>query len=539
MNIRVSFTQRVWFVSLIALQILLLSTEIRAQNRDCRIGSFFNGRRCRRCRPGTFQDAVGSTSCKQCRAGTFTASRGVISDQLCLDCPEDSNSAPGARKCFKCPRGEVRRCAECKRCPKGSFFNGCDCDKCFDGTITTEDNQSECTECPPGMRSNRDRTKCIDGGCPPGFQFYSGECLPCTSVEFSYLNFKNETTGLCQPCSSRTTVLDFQAPEKGCEQCPPGEFLTDIIVPTDFQLRGCERCPPGTRTVGFGKPLCREIGKPCPDNTFEDEDGDCQICDPGFRFDPKNKRCVECRSNEVLRGPELVHLFTKCRKCAPGQIRQFDLCACRDGEVFRNGRCRICPAGTYASGGECTPCDSNEFSGQGATICTPCPPGTTSAGSGGRRCERIRCKKGLIIPPLFVSSFPERTCISPVTGCPRGLRGLGFKSGTFLCADRKGEVVCPKGSVFDGNDECISCSPGWRIVETESGGLTCRPCPDSRPISDGGTTRTCRACKNGFQASFGSSKCFCGSGRFIAKNGRCRRCPDVPFPQLPLECIFL
>lgn len=505
--------------------LFILSTKALAET--CPPGTFRQSATCKKCPPGTYQNLPDKPTCKKCPAGTFTQFRGVISERLCQRCPDDSNSLPGSSSCFKCPNGHVRRCQKCIRCPPGSYLSGCECSRCSPDSFSTEANVDECTKCPPNQRATSDRKRCRDARCPPGTEFDFDECLDCM-----YLNFRNSSMTRCEPCPPRTTFLDFFSPKVQCMKCPPGQFTTDVFTTNTFEgVPICLPCPPGRTTLGSGKVLCRRIGGPCPSNFFEDEDGDCDICDKNQRFVPSLKKCVNCAPNEFSRGG----LVTSCEKCPPGHVFSGFECECPLGQISVKGKCRSCPAGTFRnenSGNTCIECDGDSFSKKGATECTKCPPGTISEESKGRKCRSFpKCPDGFIIPPLFTSAFSAFVCISGSTGCPKGLTGAGFVSGRFLCRNKKGKVVCPKGSVFDNKDDCLSCSIGFKLTQKPSGELQCNPCERTK-VSKGGLARKCRKCKGDLIPDGINENCVCPFS-LVGNSKKCtqsNRCPSGTIP---------
>lgn len=469
----------------------------------CPPGTFSTGSTCEKCQPGTYQNESGQNSCKKCPAGTFTQFAGVTAEGLCLKCPAEYNSLPGSSSCFKCPTGEIRICENCIHCPPGTRISGCECRPCSPGFFSTEANLFQCTQCPPLQRATEDRTGCRDAECPLGEEFDFG-CSVCRE-----LSFRNASMTKCEPCPRRTTFLDYSKPKVRCMKCPPGQFITDIFTSnTEDGEPVCLPCPPGRTTVGFGKAFCRREGGPCPSNFFEDDDGDCDRCDKHQRFIPGQKKCVDCAPNEFSRGG----LVTKCDKCPPGHLFSGFQCECPPGLFSRKGKCRPCPAGTYKRGfslGDCVGCLRDSFSERGASKCTMCPPGTSSQKSNGRKCERLpTCPEGFVLPPKLRSVFSEFICISGTSGCPKGLVGAGYRRGRFLCKNKKGEVVCPRGQIFNNVDACISCTIGWKLTEKPSGELKCSPCDDIS-ISKGGLTRECRKCKGNLLPSKSEQKCVC------------------------------
>ena len=118
---------------------------------------------CGACPPGQVYKSYSSKGCIDCSPGTF--SRGGSATE-CTPCPSKSFSFRRAETCIACPRGQalLKSTRKCGTCPAGKYYASLKCFKCYDGSFndspTVTDNRV-CTTCPDGTRSNEKRTACI------------------------------------------------------------------------------------------------------------------------------------------------------------------------------------------------------------------------------------------------------------------------------------------------------------------------------------------------------------------------------------------
>lgn len=391
---------------------------------------------CRACPRGSFSSVRGSTACTLCPAGTF---KSQPFDAQCKPCPAGTKSERGAIICNRigagCPASHFRDArGNCASCDKGFFRNRKTnlCEMCPFGSVSSGGLQTSCTRCRGLSEPNFDRSSCVCGiGLYLSRNGHCSKCLPGTGSE--------DPSGLGEMCDQ--CFLERAAPVAGsvckdcpagtianrdhtqCVTCPPGLVARDPDnwLPGEFSFENScvsprTNCPPGfLRRVRSGGVLWYCEVESCPPKTFKYYAG-CLSCPRGSvqRGKVPFSGCRKCRFNEVSDGGD----SQECRKCPDGFVRSNSdgaQCVCEGtnaaGRRFINGKCRLCPPGTFNSGAPgiatctecplgtfapkwgskaCTRCPANTFSPIiGSSNCIPCPEGRTTSGRGEPKCLPI------------------------------------------------------------------------------------------------------------------------------------------------------
>eukprot|EP00177_Eucheuma_denticulatum_P003861 GFKZ01006991.1.p1 GENE.GFKZ01006991.1~~GFKZ01006991.1.p1 ORF type:complete len:587 (+),score=-48.11 GFKZ01006991.1:145-1905(+) len=237
---------------------------------------------------------------------------------------------------------------------------------------------------------------------------------------------------------------------------------------------------------------------------------------------------------------------------------------CRLGRILVNGRCQVCPPGTFSdtfSGNQCTPCPAGTFSpfrgARARRLCVACPEDTFNNRTGATECMRCppgtRAERGLT--QCLACGPGTRVNFRRCTPCPRGM----FSNGTanLRCDPCPFPLTSPRGS--SSINMCRTCPPGrfGEFCEPCFDGTfkperegRCEDCPPGQ-ISPPGATRcfrcregtfktfsrrgsrlfACIPCRTGLVAARGSTVCRiegapCPMGSFEARNGACISCGD-------------
>lgn len=511
---------RIYAIVFLVIQLVPLYAQSEI---NCPPGQALVSQACKPCPAGTYRFINSTNECVKCPAGTFNPIRGAGSENLCQFCETNTFSGEGSTRCKKCPRGTVSdpRASRCRACGLGFVLNRGRCNPCPEASFNDKNASLTCESCPFPLTSPRQATSRSD-------------CRPCPLGQFA-------STGGCQVCPEGTFHLG-----RGliCELCPPGYVskpgstsckpcLSGTVARGTFKAK-CAPCPEGTTSNGPGATRCRPIGSTsCPNNTFENANGDCQRCRNNFRYNKETQTCEPCPPGSFSKGG----LRTECKTCPSGQRLEeggsstLD-CRCpKEGTFSAGDKCKPCPRGTYGSfltlpsKFGCIKCSMGTFSNKvGSTSCTPCPFGTFSDAEGAKRCKK--CPRGFV-PSRVVRDdelVGSTSCMAIATGCRPGFQPKLDVFGRIRC----GRVTCVAGTQKkDIGIKCLPCKAGF-ILD----GNKCKRCGIDE-VSEGGMATSCTKCKNGlFRDEFLGSECTCrgfrGTGKGI-QDGVCKDCPPGSF----------
>lgn len=423
----------------------------------CPDGSFNRNGTCTPCSRGTYRSISRNDSvCFPCPSGTKGVQEGGIYSSLaciecqpgyfasesastqCLPCPAGTRSAYGYKTCVACPLGSsvipdwygrgYDRTEACEKCPIGYFHDGgpeLTCKLCPRGTIADKEGSAKCQKCPPGTFELTEKYSYLIATT-----VQRTRCEKCAAGTFS--DTKSSTS--CKICPAGTFS---EAGATRCTPCPAGKFAPTIAA------ESCKKCPPRTTSLGLRPAACKHSTRGCTFDTFESDDGECEKCVPGQRYNPSMNRCEPCENNQVSPGG----ISTECRTCPSGQVPS-------QGYDMVDGLTCVCKLGTRRLGSTCIPCAAGTFGnvnsktstgywsrGAGSTFialtrgepfCTGCAGFTTSA-PGSTECKQCKagfyyvsskclpCPKGYNSRLTSLNAlFSPRLCFSEMTGCPMG-----------------------------------------------------------------------------------------------------------------------
>ena len=217
-------------------------------------------------------------------------------------------------------------------------------------------------------------------GCPRGFEFHNGDCMPCKFAYAQSINGNpNATFPRCIACSSGYIATSTGSIK--CDACTPGTFQEQVTKP-----QYCNVCQPGTISTGLASTNCTACspGRYAPDVKLTV----CLLCEPGtFSADSGASSCLPCSRGEAATLPIGA---TSCSSCLPGTFssdqRQTNCTQCPPGsysDLLGSTSCLPCSLGQYSSEvGRSHPCDSCPAGTSqplpGQTACQPCALGTYS-----------------------------------------------------------------------------------------------------------------------------------------------------------------
>jgi hypothetical protein len=263
-----------------------------------------------------------------------------------------------------------------------------------------------------------------------------------------------------------------------CTNCPVGEFAPAFNVYTaedTSSVTACTPCPGGKYRPAGTNQVCDV----CPPGKFAAaSSGLCTGCTIGkYQDERAQSSCKHCQpgsqSTAGATGPDL------CLACAAGKFNPAD----------STTNCQTCPAGKFqrgptattfydeewndfTRGSHCADCPVG-FYGAGATTCTACPVGKSTAATASTVVgDCVWCEAGKYTAAYgthnhFTKSSNTWTAPLgyPCTDCPKGW----FGTGSALCA------LCPanKYSSSAGQASCESCASTFSTVGECAGPCCC------------------------------------------------------------------
>lgn len=518
--------------TIIFFALVLITTAI-----ECPVGTLLLDGKCIQCEPGHYSFTPEHSSrrrCLPCPAGTSQPAFGAVERRLCRACwPGTFAVEKASTECKPCPSGtwSYYGADKCHTCPAGTFIlpKGEGCKSCPFGYYSTKPNSLYCTQCPfltttytLNATSPADCKPCVRGPycrkCSVSDYFQPYEAYNLTKYDSSYFG--------CRECPSGTYYEGFRAISSAsqCRPCPQGKFRVHRKVSS-----WCSLCKSGQTTASPGGMYCKKESDPCPADTYETADGNCNFCDPGYRFIPEKKTCKKCPPGTVGKG----RLSTKCYKCAKNMFPDVyqGRCVCKLGEERKNNRCVPCPVGHYNDWTNniesCRPCEKGIAPRKGTVRCKNCPFGLVS------NKDHTSCTT--CPPELMPNIFSDRDyellgwgvtvgtqCVVPQTGCSISQEYRLSYGRTYICSEK---YCTPETVEADFGVKCRVCEKGHYLFENRNGCDACEP--DS--VSDGGVATECKPCPNGTVAIGEGDKCGC-SGYYRVnygmQGGVCKKCPS-------------
>lgn len=124
---------------------------------------------CKKCKPGTYSNATGSTSCEVCKTGFY---QDKSAQTGCTQCPAGTiNTATGSSTCAICAPGSfsARGASTCSKCPVGTFQDKAKqsgCKPCPAGSFCPQAGMTRATKCPiatygPRPNGSSQRLACL------------------------------------------------------------------------------------------------------------------------------------------------------------------------------------------------------------------------------------------------------------------------------------------------------------------------------------------------------------------------------------------
>ncbi|XP_071439306.1 uncharacterized protein uif isoform X2 [Hetaerina americana] len=300
----------------------------------------------------------------------------------------------------------------------------------------------------------------------------------------------------CVPCAIGTY---FEKETRQCIPCPMGSYQSE-----SGQLQ-CTQCPmiagrPGV-TLGRGARSAGDCKERCPAGKYYDHDaGLCRSCGHGF-YQPEEGsfRCLLCGLGKTTRTAEAVSV-EECRdECSSGmQLGVDGRCEpCPRGTYRTRGvhaACQACPLGrttaklgaaaiqecslpvclpgTYLNGTQnsCVACKKGTYQPDGQqTTCLPCPPNTSTKGTGSANKEDCSNPCEMNGPEMHCDANAYCLLIPETSDfkceCKPGYNGTG-KVCLDVCEDFcENEGTCVKDSRGQPSCRCIGSFTGKHCTE--------------------------------------------------------------------------
>ncbi|TEB23598.1 hypothetical protein FA13DRAFT_1797917 [Coprinellus micaceus] len=310
------------------------------------------------------------------------------------------------------------------------------------------------TACSPACASGGVCT--ANGTCRCAAGFTGSSCEQCQSGFFG---------PNCQPCPG------------DCESCDQGISGTgrclEPTIPNKPSDCNCANGVCGANgqcvcTTGFESAANGAACGKCAAGFFRSSTGDCKACGLGCsQCEDTTGACTTCKSGFTLDGSD------RSRCSPPAQVKS-------DGQV--------CPAGSFAAGGDCTPCDS---------ACETC--------TGPSLNDCSKCARGRL--------FLDSSCVTPNSGWGCGAKCTACRIPNFT-----------EASTVNAR-QCTECIPGAFLL----GGECVDTCPDGTFLSP--DFKSCQACDSSCKTCLGSATtCLTCSNNQLATAGRCvSSCPTATF----------
>ena len=245
-------------------------------------------------------------------------------------------------------------------------------EQCAAGTYSVD---STCTDCPPEYPKSTQGASAIS-------QCYKDCSKPCTTVACPEHS---------QCTQSSETYSGIEYYNSTCSAVPQACTITDITCDANYYLDGttCKPCPDGyphsdanatsqSQCYHDCETPCGTL-EPCPEHA---------ICTYGVKPNPGawyyntsacDARALECPVTAFICDDGYEQDDDHCEPCPAGTYGTGGVCTpCQDGFVSETGAtaCTPCQAGTYESNNQCLPCEAGYISAEAATACTPCQANT-------------------------------------------------------------------------------------------------------------------------------------------------------------------
>lgn len=430
-------------------------TDEKCNTTLCSVGDKW----CVGCEPGTYNNAIDSTTCADCPHDTYNDKYGAQLLQNCSKCDDNAASdlqsisvtncscnlgysgSPG-EACIVCSKGTFRNSSYsyiCDNCPRNTFND-----------VLGANSSAACIACPGNTSSQQQSTTIEACVCNAGYYASTAiyDCHACQAGK--YQTFTNTTS---------------------CVGCEAGKYSSTTAANSDSV---CLQCAHGLYSTVTAMTACLQ----CDANTWQDKN------------DARDTECRACIGNSSTLGQKGSKSLYNC-VCDPGFAPRLN------GTLQYH--CVQCPAGSYCPGNNIElPCSTNTFSFTGQTSCTTCHINSFAWQPQNIDSTACLCKPG------YEGSYGDNC-----TACAPGK----YQAVNFSAGDMANNIP--------DKIECQACAVGY--YQAQPAGTACVTCPqhatsDLQAASleycyclPGffGTAETCRLCPEGFYCAGGEFKEAC------------------------------
>ncbi|EFO63977.1 VSP [Giardia lamblia P15] len=308
-------------------------------------------------------------------------------------------------------------------------------------------------------------------------------------------------------------------------------ILCELVLVTSKECSNSENCAAGDNCLDIKvsntpKEVCTKCAAThVPINgACQAKDGQSAVCTPPGVADGT---CQSCKGENYLYEGGC---YTACPQGAPNpetntcdgvpapdcNIPNCEACSedkktcttCQPGHLLtpeKNACLGACPAGSYAAGQACTPCDPScaECSGAGASRCTACPAGKMLRYADEGRPADGTCAEGCV-------EGPECEACGLTIG------------GTKYCSKCAADRWAPRNGV------CADTAAARSPFCTSASGGACTQCAGGYFLQEGGCYQTTRLPGKGVCAALtGDGKCQRCANGLAAVSGTCPLCDST------------
>jgi hypothetical protein len=333
--------------------------------------------------------------------------------------------------------------------------------------------------------------------CPTDKFCAGGVAQPASCPNGRILTFVPSAPNTCELCGAGQTRVD---PDVSCSPCPAGLYSNALRIcvpcnrattaPGTFCDTGSSLastiagivCPEGSYCRGASSlPVSCPAGRECPSGSSNPT-----ICPSGTYAPAGAKDCTTCPAGLTSRAGS-ISVDSCASGCVAGQyLNSASQCVPCTGPAgtYCPALSEInsvpCLAGSSCAGGSNRPisCRRGTYSAAGASVCTLCPAGSSTAQAGTvftnsaaetcTQCPVGRYEKDNLCFSCTVDTTSPGSYCPAGTTLTAGTAGIQCPEGSYCRGDSRNAVLCPAGSRCPaGSSAPEICPQAVRLVPPE------------------------------------------------------------------------